>query len=68
MPMTQTDFHHAVPVYEELDGWSDDISGCRTFEDLPKEAQSYVRAVESVSGARISAIGVGPERSQIVQL
>ncbi|GAB3943146.1 adenylosuccinate synthase [Kribbella albertanoniae] len=68
MPMTQTDFHHATPVYEEFDGWSDDITGCRTFEDLPKEAQSYVRAVESLSGARISAIGVGPERTQIVQL
>ncbi|HEY3512485.1 MAG TPA: adenylosuccinate synthase, partial [Kribbella sp.] len=68
MPMTQTDFHHAAPVYEEFDGWSDDITGCRSFEDLPKEAQTYVRAVESLSGARISAIGVGPERSQIVQL
>src|SRR5881227_2618431 len=63
MPMTQTDFHHAVPVYEEFDGWADDISGCRTFEDLPKEAQTYVRAVESLSGAPISAIGVGPERT-----
>ncbi|MET7278201.1 adenylosuccinate synthase [Kribbella sp. NPDC005582] len=68
MPMTQTDFHHATPIYEEFDGWSEDITGCRTFEDLPKAAQSYVRAVESLSGARISAIGVGPERSQIVQL
>ena len=68
MPMTQTDFHHAVPVYEEFDGWSDDITGCRAFDDLPKQAQTYVRAVESLSGARISAIGVGPERSQIVQL
>jgi len=68
MPMTQTDFHHATPIYEEFDGWSDDITGCRTFDDLPKEAQTYVRAVESLSGARISAIGVGPERSQIVQL
>ena len=68
MPMTQTDFHHATPIYEEFDGWSDDISGCRTFDELPKEAQTYVRAVESLSGARISAIGVGPERSQIVQL
>ena len=68
MPMTQTDFHHATPIYEEFDGWSDDISGCRTFDELPKEAQTYVRAVESLSGARISAIGVGPERSQIIQL
>jgi adenylosuccinate synthase len=68
LPMTQTSFHHARPVYEELDGWTEDITGCRSFEDLPKNAQRYVRAVESMSGARISAVGVGPERSQIVML
>jgi adenylosuccinate synthase len=66
MPMTQTDFHHATPVYEELDGWSEDITGCRSFDDLPKNAQRYVKAVEAISGAPISAVGVGPERSQIV--
>jgi adenylosuccinate synthase len=66
MPMTQTDFHHATPVYEELDGWSEDITGCRSFDDLPKNAQRYVKAVEAMSGAPISAVGVGPERSQIV--
>jgi adenylosuccinate synthase len=68
LPMTQTSFHHARPVYEELDGWTEDITSCRSFEDLPKNAQRYVRAVESMSGARISAVGVGPERSQIVML
>lgn len=66
--MTQTEFHHATPVYEEYDGWDDDITGCRTFEDLPKNAQAYVKALESLSGAPISAVGVGPERSQIVIL
>ena len=66
MPMTQTDFHHATPVYEELDGWSEDITGCRSFDDLPKNAQRYVKVVEAMSGAPISAVGVGPERSQIV--
>jgi adenylosuccinate synthase len=43
MPMSQTDFHHAKPVYELLDGWSEDITGARTFDDLPKTAQAYVR-------------------------
>ena len=42
MPMTQTDFHHAGPVYEHLDGWDEDISGARSLEDLPKTAQAYV--------------------------
>ena len=66
MPMTQTDFHHAKPVYEYLDGWTEDITGARSFEDLPKNAQQYVRAVEELSGAPISAIGVGPGRDETV--
>ncbi len=66
IPMTQTDFHHAKPVYEELPGWTEDISGARTFEDLPTAAQEYVLRLEELSGVRISAIGVGPEREQIV--
>ena len=48
--MTQTEFHHAKPVYEYFDGWWEDISGCRTFDDLPKNAQAYVRALEEMSG------------------
>ena len=43
MPMTQTDFHHAKPIYEMLPGWKSDISGCRTFEELPANAQAYIR-------------------------
>jgi adenylosuccinate synthase len=66
MPMTQTGFHHARPIYENFDGWPEDISGARTFEDLPKTAQAYVLALEEMSGARISAVGVGPARDQTV--
>jgi adenylosuccinate synthase len=66
MPMTQTAFHHAKPVYEQLDGWTEDITGARAFEDLPKNAQRYVLALEELSGARISAVGVGPERAATV--
>ncbi|MDN5744693.1 MAG: adenylosuccinate synthase [Nocardioidaceae bacterium] len=66
MPVNQSDFHHAVPVYEYLSGWAEDITGCRTFEDLPKAARDYVEYVEARSGARISVIGVGPEREQAV--
>ncbi|HEV7183940.1 MAG TPA: adenylosuccinate synthetase, partial [Leifsonia sp.] len=60
------DFHHAAPIYEEFPGWTEDISGCRTFEELPKNAQDYVLALERLSGARISAIGVGPARDEII--
>ena len=66
--MTQTEFHHAKPVYEFLDGWMSDISGCRTFEDLPPNAQAYVRALEDMSGAPFWAVGVGPDRDQTVVL
>jgi adenylosuccinate synthase len=66
MPMTQTDVHHAVPVYEEMPGWFEDISGCRRFEELPANAQAYVLRLEELSGARISVIGVGPGRDQTI--
>ncbi|MEY4450192.1 MAG: hypothetical protein RLZZ304_567, partial [Actinomycetota bacterium] len=66
MPVSQSDFHHAKPIYENFPGWSEDISVCRTFEELPKNAQDYVLMLERISGARISAIGVGPARDAII--
>jgi len=68
MPMTQTEFHHAKPVYEFFDGWMSDISGCRTVEDLPKNARAYVTALEELSGAPFWAVGVGPDRAETVVL
>jgi adenylosuccinate synthase len=68
MPMTQTDFHHAVPVYELFEGWDEDISGARTLGDLPRATRTYVEALEQMSGARISAIGVGPGRDAIIRV
>jgi adenylosuccinate synthase len=66
MPMTQTDFHHAKPVYEFFDGWTDDISKARSMTDLPKAAQTYVEAIEAMSGAPMSVIGVGPGREAAI--
>ncbi|MPY80139.1 MAG: adenylosuccinate synthase [Actinophytocola sp.] len=66
MPMTQTDVHHAVPIFEELPGWWEDISDCKTFGELPANARAYVERLEEVAGARISAIGVGPGREQTI--
>jgi adenylosuccinate synthase len=68
MPMTQTEFHHAVPVYEQLPGWTEDISAARDFDDLPKAAQAYVRTLEQMLGRRISVVGVGPDRDESVVL
>jgi adenylosuccinate synthase len=68
IPMTQTEFHHARPVYDYLDGWAEDISGAKALEDLPAAAQAYVRTLEEISGARVSAIGVGPRRDQTIEV
>ncbi|HEX3898971.1 MAG TPA: adenylosuccinate synthase [Mycobacteriales bacterium] len=66
MPMTQTEFHHAVPVYEMFPGWDGDITGARSLDELPKAARSYVDALEAMSGAPMSVVGVGPGREQTI--
>ncbi|MFD0413112.1 MULTISPECIES: adenylosuccinate synthase [Streptomyces] len=68
LPYNQTDFHHAKPIYETLPGWSEDITKAKTFADLPKNAQGYVKALEEMSGAPISAIGVGPGRDETIEI
>ena len=68
MPMTQTAFHHATPVYEEMDGWWEDISKARSWDELPAAAQRYVTRIEELSGARVSVVGVGPGREENVVL
>ncbi len=66
LPMTQTGFHHAKPVYEMLPGWSEDISAARSVDDLPPNAKAYVQFLQDVSGAPISAIGVGQDRNATI--
>ncbi len=66
VPSSQTDFHHALPIYEYLQGWTEDISKARTISDLPKNARDYVAFLEEISGAPMSAIGVGPGRDETI--
>jgi adenylosuccinate synthase len=68
MPMTQTEFHHAVPIYEYLDGWREDISRAKDPADLPRNARAYLTVLEDLIGAPVSAVGVGPRRDQTLQL
>jgi adenylosuccinate synthase len=68
VPMTQTAFHHAKPIYEYLDGWWEDLSHAKDFADLPGPAQSYVRALEDLIGAPVAVIGTGPRRDQTLQI
>ena len=66
IPTTQTDFHHAKPIYENLPGWNEDISDARSLEDLPQAARDYVAFLEDASNCRISAIGVGQDRDATI--
>jgi adenylosuccinate synthase len=66
LPASQSDFHHAKPIYEYLPGWSEDISKAKSINDLPKNAKAYVEYLEKISGAPISAIGVGPGRDETI--
>lgn len=56
------------PVYEEFDGWTEDISGAKSFDDLPKSAQKYVKFIENSLGVKISYIGTGPKRDQMIMM
>jgi adenylosuccinate synthase len=66
LPASQSDFHHAKPIYEYLPGWKENISNAKSVNDLPKNAQEYVKFLEKISGAQISAIGVGPGRDETI--
>jgi len=64
VPPNQTLFHEAEPVWEEVPGWAEELGDVRSFDDLPKEAQSYVHILEELGGVPISIVGVGPAREQ----
>jgi len=66
LPCHQTAFHHAKPIYEELPGWGVDITACRTFEELPKEARDYIEFIEDLAEVPVSLIAVGPSREQTI--
>jgi adenylosuccinate synthase len=66
LPSSQSDFHHAKPIYEYLPGWNEDISSAKNLDQLPVNARAYVKYLEEISGAPISAVGVGQERDQTI--
>ena len=68
LPMTQTEFHHAKPIYEMLPGWTEDISGAKTLDDLPANARAYINYLEEISGTPISAVGVGQDRNATISI
>ena len=67
-PAQQSVLYHCEPVYEELAGWGEDITGVREYGDLPKEAQAYVEYIQEAVEAPIGWVSVGPERSQLIEV
>jgi adenylosuccinate synthase len=65
-PANVGDVERVEPVYEEVPGWSEEITECRTWEDLPQAARDYVKTVQQAAGARIDIISVGPNRAQTI--
>ncbi len=63
-PFNQNVLITAEPVYETFDGWTDDISTVKSFEDLPNNAQNYIKAIEAFIEVPITFISVGPERTE----
>ena len=68
LPAKLETFERCEPVYEELPGWQSDISACRSFDELPDQARSYVKRLEELVGCPIVLVSVGPRRDQTIQL
>jgi adenylosuccinate synthase len=66
VPLTLSEFERAVPVYEQMEGWKEDLSDARGFGDLPKAAQKYVRRLEELTGVEVSLVSVGADRNQTI--
>lgn len=63
-PASLKELAECTPIYEELPGWSEDITGCRTLAELPENARNYVHRISELVGVRISTFSVGPDRDQ----
>jgi len=66
VPLILSEFERAVPVYEQMEGWKEDLSDAREFGDLPKAAQKYVRRLEELTGVEASLVSVGADRNQTI--
>jgi adenylosuccinate synthase len=65
-PAERDHWDKIVPVYQEMPGWQQSTSGCRSYQDLPAAARDYLDRIEELTGARVSYIGVGPDREQTI--
>jgi adenylosuccinate synthase len=68
MPSTIPQFQRCKPIYIEMPGWKEDITGIKSFEELPQAAQDYVRKIEELTRIKVAVLSVGPDRMQTVRL
>jgi adenylosuccinate synthase len=66
MPYHQSDFHKASPIYEDHPGWDEDVTGCRSMDELPRAARSYLGRIEDLADIPVTYVGVGPSRHETV--
>jgi len=66
VPMSLYEFEAARPIYEELEGWKEDISGAREYSDIPEAAQRYIRVLEDLTGVEVSLVSVGADRNETI--
>jgi adenylosuccinate synthase len=66
--MGPTDLSPFEPVYEDMPGWEADLTGVRSWGDLPSQAQNYLERIAEISGVPVCQVSVGPEREQVVDL
>jgi adenylosuccinate synthase len=67
-PSDSYQLEQCEPIYETMPGWSEDITGCREFSDLPQAAQNYVKRVSDIIGLRVSVVSVGPDTAQTIMI
>jgi adenylosuccinate synthase len=68
LPAALEIFENCQPVYEELPGWRTDITGAKSFDELPEKARAYVKRLEELAGCPIIMVSVGPRRDQTISL
>lgn len=66
-PAALEELEGCTPVYEEAEGFTEDISSCRSFDELPESCKKYIERLEELCGCPIKMVGVGPDRSQIIE-
>ena len=67
-PANFADLEHCTPIYEEFDGFTEDITKCKTFDELPVNVKNYIKELEKIIGCPVRLLGVGPGRDQVISI